>query len=377
MSCTGCQHNTETIDNRTDMLSSYDWLNDIPDTSHLSNIVEIGFKGTHKDYFRNSEQIDIKRGDTVVVAANGGHDVGIVSLTGKLAEKQFNLKVKHKDRHRWFEIYRKAREHDIERWKDARKREKPVMIRARQIAKDLGLEMKIGEVEFRGDGQKAIFYYLAEGRVDFRELIKHYAREFNIKVEMKQIGARQEAALIGGIGSCGRELCCSSWRTDFSSINAHMATRQGLSPNAEKLTGRCGKLKCCLMYELDNYLEAQKDFPAELLVLETSAGNAKHFKIDILKKQVWYSIEKDKTRTNFVLSVEKVKEIINLNKRGTKPDLAELTGELTAIENESANMFGKNLTSDKKTLSPKKKNKKKGRKGRKKRNYNRTGTEKN
>lgn len=358
MSCTGCQHNTETIDNRADMLSSYDWLNDIPDTSHLSTIVEIRFKGTHKDYFRNSEQIDIKRGDTVVVAANGGHDVGIVSLTGKLAEKQFNLKVKHKDRHRWFDIYRKARQRDLERWEEARKREIPVMIRARQIAKDLGLEMKIGEVELRGDGQKAIFYYLAEGRVDFRELIKHYAREFNIKVEMKQIGARQEAALIGGIGSCGRELCCSSWRTDFSSINAHMATRQGLSPNAEKLTGRCGKLKCCLMYELDNYLEAQKDFPAELLVLETSVGNAKHFKIDILKKQVWYSIEKDKTRTNFVLSVEKVKEIINLNKRGAKPELAELTGDLTAIENESTNMFGKNLTSDKKTFSRKRKKKK-------------------
>ncbi len=377
MSCTGCQYNTETIDNRADMLTSYDWLNDIPDTSHLSNIVEVRFKGTHKDYFRNSEQIDIKRGDTVVVAANGGHDVGIVSMTGKLAEKQFNLKVKNKDRHRWFEIYRKARERDIERWKEARKREKPVMIRARQIANGLGLDMKIGEVEFRGDGQKAIFYYIADKRVDFRELIKQYAYEFNIKVEMKQIGARQEAAMIGGIGSCGRELCCSSWRTDFSSINAHMATRQGLSPNAEKLTGHCGKLKCCLMYELDSYLEAQKDFPPELLVLETSAGNAKHFKIDILKKQIWYSVEKEKTRTNFVLSVEKVKEIINLNKRGTKPDLAELTGELSSTESESGNMFGKNLTSEGRTFSRKRKNKMKGRKSRKKINYSRPGTEKN
>lgn len=350
MSCNGCQlnnSNTTFIENRVDMLTNYDWLSDMPDTTHLSDVVEVRFKGTHKDFFKNENYLPIKRGDIIVVAANGGHDVGIVSLTGKLAEKQFERKVTSRSRFQWQAIYRIASDRDRERWDDARKREKPVMIQARQIAERLNLEMKIGDVEFRGDGNKAIFYYIAEGRVDFRELIKIYAAEFQIKIEMKQIGARQEAALIGGIASCGRELCCSSWRTDFSSINAHMATRQGLSPNAEKLTGRCGKLKCCLMYELDTYLEAQEEFPAELLELETSAGIAKQFKIDILKKQIWYNLTNDKVRHNFVLPIEKVKEIINLNKRGKKPELASLIDPQLNQKQDDKNMFNQNLTSEK------------------------------
>lgn len=355
MSCTGCSLNKSDTESRSEMLNTYDWLDDLPDTTHLSNIIEVRFKGTRKEFFKNENELPLKRGDLVVLASNGGHDVGVVSLTGKLAEKQFDRKIKAKNRYQWFNVYRIARERDIERWKEAQQREKPVMIRARQVAAELGLDMKIGDVEFRGDGNKAIFYYIAEGRVDFRELIKVYAREFQIKIEMKQIGARQEAALIGGIGSCGRELCCSSWRTDFSSITAHMATRQGLSPNAEKLTGRCGKLKCCLMYELDTYLEAQEEFPTELLDLETSAGIAKQFKIDILQRQIWYSIESDKVRQNFVLNIDKVKEIINQNKRGNKPELAALLDPDGSLENKGKNMFNQNLTSDEKTINRRRK----------------------
>lgn len=354
MSCNGCQLNKSNIthiENRVDMLTNYDWLNDLPDTAHLSEVVEVRFKGTHKGFYKNESQLSIKRGDIVVVASNGGHNVGIVSLTGKLAEKQFERKVKSKERFQWFTIYRIARDRDLERWEEARNREKSVMISSRQIAESLNLEMKIGDVEFRGDGNKAIFYYIAENRVDFRELIKLYAHEFQIKIEMKQIGARQEAALIGGIGSCGRELCCSSWRTDFSSISAHMATQQGLSPNAEKLTGRCGKLKCCLMYELDTYLEAQAEFPTELLDIETSAGVAKQFKIDILQKQIWYNVSSDKERHNFVLPIEKVKEIINLNKRGQKPELASIIDPTLNKIQDDKNMFNQNLTSEKRVIT--------------------------
>lgn len=357
MSCTGCQFNTSDntlTTNRVDMLTSYDWLDDLPDTTHLSDIVEVRFKGTHKEFYRNESNLPLKRGDKVVVACNGGHDVGVVGLTGKLAEMQFSRKIKSKDRYQLMTIYRIARDRDLERWEEAKKREKPVMIRSRQLAEQLNLEMKIGDVEFRGDGNKAIFYYIADGRVDFRELIKVYAREFQIKIEMRQIGARQEAARIGGIGSCGRELCCSSWRTDFSSITAHMATRQGLSPSAEKLTGRCGKLKCCLTYELDSYLEAQEEFPAELLILETSAGEAKHFKIDILQKRIWYSVDSNKTRHNFTLTVDEVKKIIYKNKRGIKPELADLLDPHADVKADDKNMFNQNLTSDRKLHRKKK-----------------------
>ncbi len=208
------------------------------------------------------------------------------------------------------------------------------MVRSRQIAAELGLEMKIGDVEFRGDGAKAIFYYIADDRVDFRELIRRYAREFQIKVEMKQIGARQEAGRVGGIGSCGRELCCSTWRTDFSSVTSDAAQKQGLSPNAEKMAGRCGKLKCCLMYELDTYLEAQDDFPYELLTLETEKGLARHFKTEILNKKVWYTVEEAYGGKPIVLDLKDVKSIIQLNKRGKKPSLDRYLPEEEKQENE-------------------------------------------
>ena len=364
MSCSNCQLNNSTnLSNRTDMLTSYDWLSDLPDTSHISDIVEVRFKGTRKEFYKNSNKIKLTRGDMVVVATSGGHDVGIVSLTGKLAQKQFDIKVKFKERHQWHIIYRNASERDIEYWEEAKSREKPVMIQARQIAEQIGLDMKIGDVEFRGDGHKAIFYYIANGRVDFRQLIKEYAREFRIKVEMKQIGARQEAARVGGIGSCGRELCCSSWRTDFTSISAFSASKQGLSPNAEKLAGRCGKLKCCLMYELDNYLEAREDFPTELLTLETSSGIASHIKTDILLKKITYKLDNAKSRQTIVLSVDSVKEVIQLNKRGIKPDISQYSESESVSESEEKNMFNKNLIQEKKPalLKNKHRNKKTGR----------------
>lgn len=322
MSCTGCTLNTNT--DRQEMLGTFDWLNDLPDTSHMSNMVEVRFKSTRKEFFLNEDGIPLKRDDLVVVEGSPGHDVGYVSLTGRLAELQFKRKVKNPDRYTFHKIYRKATDGDIEKWETARTRELPVMIRARQLAAELGLDMKIGDVEFRGDGMKAIFYYIADGRVDFRELIKRYASEFHIKVEMKQIGVRQEAGRVGGFGSCGRELCCTTWRTDFSSITSEMALKQGLSPSAEKMAGRCGKLKCCLMYELDHYLEAQEDFPNELLNLETEKGFARHFKTDILQKKIWYVYADQPAFGTFVLDLEDVKKIINQNKRGEKPSVEKL-----------------------------------------------------
>ncbi len=315
MSCNGCSLNNSTA---TLQVDSYGWLNDLPDTADQSNIVEVKFKSTRKEYFINRDKIQIKRGDKVVVASSPGHDIGDVTLTGYLAEKQFNLRIKNPAKYTMNTIYRKTSPNDMEILQEARNREKPTMIRARQIVNELGLEMKIGDVEFRGDNKKAIFYYIAEGRVDFRELIKRYAKEFGIRIEMKQIGARQEAGIVGGIGSCGRELCCSSWRTNFTSISSEAALTQGLSPSAQKMAGACGKLKCCLLYELDAYIEARNDFPEELLNLEIDKGLAKPFKTDYLKKEIWYMIEGN-VNSSFNLTLPQVKNIIQKNKRGEKP----------------------------------------------------------
>jgi cell fate regulator YaaT (PSP1 superfamily) len=341
MSCNGCSFNNSTSDT---LANSYDWLNDLPDTSDQSDIVEVKFKTTRKEYFRNIEKLPLKRGDKVVVATSPGHDVGEITLTGYLAEKQFKHRVKNPGRYTLNSVYRKASEMDIEKLQEARAREKDTMIRARQAAAELGLDMKIGDVEFRGDNKKAIFYYIAEGRVDFRELIRIYARDFHIKVEMKQIGARQEAGLVGGIGSCGRELCCSSWRTDFSSISSDAALKQGLSPSAQKMAGACGKLKCCLLYELDTYIEAGNEFPRELLNLEIAKGTVKPFKTDYLKKEIWYMLE-GSAGVTFNLSLKQVKSIIQKNKRGIKPEVDTFTAQVkeeTKLEvtlNESLDRF--------------------------------------
>ena len=317
MSCTGCSFNNST----TEKSDVYDWINDLPDTPEQSDIVEVKFKSTRREFFKNTEKLSLKRGQKIVVATSPGHDLGEVTLTGYLAEKQFKRKIRNSSRFRWNSVFRKATENDLGNLQEAREREKPTMIRARQVAKDLGLDMKIGDVEFRADGKKAIFYYIADGRVDFRELIKRYAREFQIRVEMKQVGARQEAGLVGGIGSCGRELCCSSWRTDFSSITSEAALKQGLSPSAQKMAGACGKLKCCLLYELDAYIEAEKEFPNELLDLETAQGIAKPLKTDYLKKEIWYTLDGNLPGGSFNLGLKEVKDIIQKNKRGIKPEI--------------------------------------------------------
>jgi cell fate regulator YaaT (PSP1 superfamily) len=317
MSCNGCTNNSSASNLLVD---SYDWLSDLPDTSDKSDIVEVKFKTTRREYYSNSENIDIKRGDKIVVATSPGHDIGEVTLTGYLAEKQFLRKIKNPSVYKLNAVYRKASPNDMKILQDSRDREKPTMIRARQIVNELELDMKIGDVEFRGDNRKAIFYYLADGRVDFRELIKLYAREFAILIEMKQIGSRQEAGIVGGIGSCGRELCCSSWLTNFKTIPSGAALKQGLSPAALKMSGACGKLKCCLLYELDTYIEAQNEFPKELLNLDLAKGTAKPFKTDYLKKEIWYSLEGN-ISTIFNLSIQQVKDIIQKNKRGIRPEI--------------------------------------------------------
>lgn len=356
MSCIGCSYNNSTNGQTVD--SSYDWLNDLPETPDKSDIVEVKFKSTRREYYKNNENLTIKRGDKVVVATTPGHDIGEVTLTGYLAEKQFHRKVKSLARYSLNTIYRKGTPNDLEILQEARKREKPVMIRARQIVKELGLGMKIGDVEFRGDSKKAIFYYLAENRVDFRELIKVYAREFGIRVEMKQIGARQEAGIVGGIGSCGRELCCSSWRTNFTSISSDAALKQGLSPAAEKMAGACGKLKCCLMYELDTYLEARSEFPRELLNLELEKGIAKPFKTDYLKKEIWYTLE-GSLNTTFNLPLKEVKNIIQKNKRGIRPnvDITEVKpkddGQMEVLLDERIDRFDQKNKPAKKRRKPK------------------------
>ncbi len=316
MSCNGCSANDSTSNQTFD---SYSFINDLPETADQSDIVEVKFKSTRKEFYKNSERIALRRGEKVVVATSPGHDVGVVTLTGYLAEKQFQKNVKNKSRYTLNTIFRKATAADLEKLDYARGLEKSTMIRARQIVLELGLEMKIGDVEYRGDNRKAIFYYIAEGRVDFRELIKVYAQEFGVRIEMKQIGARQEAGLIGGIGSCGRELCCSSWQTKFSSISSDAALKQGLSPSAQKMAGACGKLKCCLLYELDAYIEARNEFPRQLLKLELARGIAKPFKTDYLKKEIWYSLE-GSLGVTFKFTLQQVKDIIQQNKHGIQPE---------------------------------------------------------
>jgi cell fate regulator YaaT (PSP1 superfamily) len=367
MSCTGCSFNNSISGQTND---AYDWLNDLPDTTTQSDIVEVKFKSTRKEFYKNTDNLILKRGDKVVVSTSPGHDTGEVTLTGYLAEKQFNRKIKNAKRYSINPIFRRATENDLDLLNDARSREKQTLIRSRQIAKDLGLEMKVGDVEFRGDGRKAIFYYIADGRVDFRELIKKYAREFNIKVEMKQIGARQEAGLVGGIGSCGRELCCSSWRTDFSSITSDAALKQGLSPSAQKMAGACGKLKCCLLYELDMYIESRKEFPEQLLYLETAKGVAKPVNTDYLNKEIWFAYNSNDLGGTFKLSLKEVKDIIQKNKRGQKPEIAPKTDSnikepgWEALNTERIDRFESKNTG-KKRRKNKRRNNKKGNRNRK------------
>ena len=304
-------------------MSSYDWLNDIPESLQSSDLVEVQFKNTRKGYYLNTERIDLYKGDIVAVESTTGHDIGEVTLTGKLAELAMRNHRYRPDKGEFLHVYRVARPGDLERWEEAKRREEPTMIQARQIASSLGLDMKIGDVEYQGDGNKAIFYYIADGRVDFRQLIRVLADTFHVRIEMKQIGARQEAGRIGGIGPCGRQLCCSSWMTTFSSVSTGAARVQDITMNPQKLTGQCGKIKCCMNFEVNAYAEAQRSLPDREVVLETSSDSYYHFKTDHFQRQVTYSTVRNAPVRLVTISAERAFEIISLNRRGERPEHLE------------------------------------------------------
>ncbi len=298
-------------------LEVYDYLGGIRQ-EQFDNLYEVRFKNTRKGIFENASDQSIKTGDIVVVEAASGHDVGIVTLEGPVVGRQMKCKGVDPAKQPLRKIYRRARPFDIQRWQEAIAREQETMIRARVLAANLGLEMKIGDVEFQGDGTKAIFYYIADGRVDFRQLIKDFAEEFHIRVEMKQIGARQEAGLIGGLGVCGRELCCANYITEFKSISTQAARVQDLSLNPQKLAGQCGKLKCCLNYEVEAYLDAQSKIPHVHEPLEFLDGPAWLVKTDILSRTMYFSYEKGSLTNIYALSADEVRDIQALNRRGEK-----------------------------------------------------------
>ena len=306
-------------------MSSYDWLNDIPESLQSSDLVEVQFKNTRKGYYLNTERIDLYKGDIVAVESTTGHDIGEVTLTGKLAELAMRNHRYRPDKGEFLHVYRVARPGDLERWEEAKRREEPTMIQARQIASSLGLDMKIGDVEYQGDGNKAIFYYIADGRVDFRQLIRVLADTFHVRIEMKQIGARQEAGRIGGIGPCGRQLCCSSWMTTFSSVSTGAARVQDITMNPQKLTGQCGKIKCCMNFEVNAYAEAQRSLPDREVVLETSSDSYYHFKTDHFQRQITYSTVRNAPVRLVTISAERAFEVISLNRRGERPEHLEET----------------------------------------------------
>jgi len=318
-------------------LNTYDWLanSGIRDIDEF-RYVEVSFKnGARKEFYTVEEDVYISTGDMVVVDTGSGSDVGKITLNGELVRLQMNKK-KIKPESIILRVIRKANERDMERLDEARKAEHAAMVRARAISHTLGLDMKVGDVEFQGDMRKATFYFTADGRIDFRELIRLYAKEFRVKIEMRQIGSRQESARIGGIGSCGRELCCSTWLTDFKSVATTAARYQNLAINQAKLSGQCGRLKCCLNYELDNYVDALKKFPNDNIVLKFEFGNARHIKTDIFKGLMYYSYEPEKGRSTLLpLEKDAVINIIALNKKGIKPtDPAELKFKFVNTEAE-------------------------------------------
>jgi cell fate regulator YaaT (PSP1 superfamily) len=301
-------------------LDSYNWLKDLPDSVIEDEIVEIRFKNTRKGFFRNINRLRLEIGDVVAVEASPGHDIGRVSMTGPLIGELIKKLKTMPSLDDMKKVYRKAKSADIQKWEEARKLEDHTMYRSRQIAEELHLNMKIGDVEYQGDKTKAIFYYIADVRVDFRQLIKVLADEFRVRIEMRQIGARQEAGRIGGIGSCGRELCCSTWISNFISVTTTHAKYQELSLNPQKLAGQCSKLKCCLNYELDCYLDAQKNFPNREIPLEALEATAWFQKMEILKGLYWYSTDQHSSENLIPIPVARVKEIQELNKKGQKVD---------------------------------------------------------
>lgn len=298
------------------MLSVYDWLADIPIDRETCKYVEVQFKNTRKGYYLNSNEIPLEKGDIVAVESNPGHDIGVVTLQGYLVALQMKKNGYDISRTEVRRIYRKAKQADIEKWEESKAKEHDAMLKTRKIAQDLNLDMKIGDVEYQGDGNKAIFYYIADQRVDFRELIKILADTFHVRIEMKQIGARQEAGRIGGTGPCGRELCCSTFMTNFQSVGTNAARVQDISMNPQKLAGQCAKLKCCLNYELDNYVDALKEFPSRDIVLETANGPYYFFKLDVFARKMTYSAEKAFPKDLIEIPLDEVWNIIKTNKSG-------------------------------------------------------------
>ena len=317
----GCKSNGNCATGGCEKMSVFNWLNDIePPTGHKPfDCIEVSFKNGRKEFFKTKKDVSVYTGDTIAVEASPGYDVGIVTLTGELVKHQMNRKGVNYNSKELKSVYRKASESDLDKWKEGRDLENETMHKARNMALNLGLRMKLGDVEFQGDKSKAVFYYTAEERVDFRELIKVMADSFKVRIEMRQIGSRQEAGRLGGIGSCGRELCCSTWLTDFRSVSTGAARYQQLSLNPEKLAGQCGKLKCCLNFELDQYMEALKSYPSTKTLLETKEGKANHIKTDVFKRLMYYFVSKDGKNSIIPLSVERVFDIIELNKNGEIP----------------------------------------------------------
>ena len=333
----GCGKKGLCLTGSCNKLNTYDWLAnlDIEDVDPFT-IVEVSFKnGARKGFFHCAPYLGVVTGDYVAVESRNGYNIGQISLSGELVRMQMKKKKTNED-HVLLKVIRKANGRDIERMSEARSKEKPALVRARSIARTMGLEMKIGDVEYQADQRKATFYYTADGRIDFRELVRVYAREFNMKIEMRQIGARQESARVGGMGSCGRELCCSTWLTDFKSVTTSAARYQNLAINQSKLSGQCGRLKCCLNYELDTYMEVLEEFPMDATKLKTKEGTAELVKTDIFKRRMYYSVRMQNGLRNqiVVLSVERASEIFEANKKGKFPD--EFMGqlELNQVEEE-------------------------------------------
>ena len=343
--CKGCGHQDK-------QLNTFDWLADIPGNAEEQDMIEVQFKNSRKGYYKNSNHLKLEKGDIVAVEASPGHDIGIVTLTGRLVPLQMR-KANLKQDTEIKRVYRKAKPVDMEKYEEAKSKEHDTMIRSRQIALNLNLNMKIGDVEYQGDGNKAIFYYIADERVDFRQLIKVLAEAFRVRIEMKQIGARQEAGRIGGIGPCGRELCCAAWMTNFVSVSTSAARYQDISLNPQKLAGQCAKLKCCLNYEVDVYVESQKRLPSREIALETVEGTYYFFKADILKGLITYSTDKNFMANACTITSRRAFEIISMNKQGEKPESltegnasnnAQRTVDL--VEQESLTRFDKRKNSN-------------------------------
>lgn len=335
-------------------LNTYDWLADITDNNDSTDLVEVQFKNTRKGYYHNINNLPLKKGDIVAVESSPGHDIGVVTLTGRLVLLQIKkANIKSPDDIK--NIYRIAKQTDMDKYHEAKAREHATMIESRQIAKGLGLDMKIGDVEYQGDGNKAIFYYIADERVDFRQLIKDLAAAFHVRIEMKQIGARQEAGRIGGTGPCGRELCCATWMKAFSSVSTNAARFQDISLNPTKLAGMCAKLKCCLNYEVDDYMEAGRKLPAKDIVLQSMDNDYYYFKADILAGLITYSTDKRIAANLEVITAKRAHEIIEMNKRGEKPMSLQEDNKAKSAPQSSDLLAGQDIS-----RFDKKKKKKKG-----------------